>query len=81
MSISPLIIPPHMAEAQPVIDCPHNAAHNATAYAQAFVDSLSDAQRKQFKKMLENGVEVGRSIAETYGVPLKQFIMEVKSII
>lgn len=79
MSISRLIIPPHTAEHQPVINYSKN--NNINIYAQTFINSLTIAQRKQFKKMIENGIEVGRSVAETYGVPLKQFIEEVRSII
>ena len=47
-------------------------------YATSFLDGMSEGQRLRFKKMLENGIESGMSVARNYGVDYKDFIKEVK---
>ena len=50
-------------------------------HAQTFIDSLSAEQRRRFKKMIEAGVNVGESIAKTYGLDSKEFIKALKQVI
>lgn len=52
---------------------------SVTEYAIAFLDGLSDTQRNRFKKMLENNIECGMSVAESYGIKYEDFIKEVKN--
>ena len=47
-------------------------------YVSSFLDGMSEGQRLRFKKMLENGIESGMSVARNYGVDYKDFIKEVK---
>lgn len=55
--------------------------NRAAKCARLFVDGMGDNQRDRFKRMMQSGVEVGRSIAQTYEVPLDEFIDEVRKII
>ena len=47
-------------------------------YARAFINGMGETQRNRFKKMLENGINCGMSIADNYGVDYDDFIIEVK---
>lgn len=49
--------------------------------ARFFVNSMGEAQRDRFKAMLQTGAQCGESIARSYGVPLDDFITEVRKII
>jgi len=49
--------------------------------AKLFVSGMGDAQRERFKIMLQNGIQCGESIAKSYGVPLEDFITEIKKLI
>lgn len=50
-------------------------------YAIAFLKGMSETQRKRFKKMLENNIECGMSVAKSYGIDYPSFIKEVKTIL
>lgn len=50
-------------------------------YAISFLEGMSETQRNRFKKMLENNIECGMSVAKTYGIDYKSFITEVKKIL
>lgn len=47
-------------------------------YASSFIFGMSESQRNRFKKMLENNINCGMSIADNYGVNYDSFILEVK---
>lgn len=47
-------------------------------YAYAFITGMDKVQCMRFKKMLENGIECGKSVSESYGVDYDDFIKEVK---
>jgi hypothetical protein len=47
-------------------------------YANAFIQGMGETQKNRFKKMLENNIECGMSVAENYGIDYKEFIEEVK---
>jgi len=47
-------------------------------YANSFINGMSETQRNRFKQMLENGIECGMSVAESYGIDYVKFISEVK---
>lgn len=49
--------------------------------ARLFVNGMGGAQRDRFKTMLQHGAECGDSVARAYGVPLEEFVAEVKKII
>jgi len=49
--------------------------------ARLFVNGMGDAQRERFKLMLQSGVQCGESVARSYGVPLGDFMAEVRKII
>lgn len=53
--------------------------YTISEYATAFIDGLSDRQKARFKKMLENNIECGMSVAENYGIDYNEFITEVKN--
>ena len=50
-------------------------------YALAFIDGMSENHKNRFKKMLENNIECGMSVAENYGIDYDKFIKEVKKIL
>ena len=50
-------------------------------YAITFVYGMGKTQRERFKKMLEQGIECGISVADSYGVNYQDFITEVKKIL
>lgn len=47
-------------------------------YASSFITGMGDTQRMRFKKMLENGINCGMSVADSYGINYNEFISEVK---
>lgn len=79
--ISNLIQPPNAKATAEKSSTVQNAATTAQNCAGLFVNSMGEAQRTRFKKMLESGVPCGQSVAQSYGVPLNEFISEVKKII
>lgn len=52
-----------------------------TDYAISFLNGLSDTQKNRFKKMLENNIQCGMSVAETYEIDYDDFINEVKKLL
>lgn len=50
-------------------------------YAVSFLNGLSDTQKTRFKKMLENNIQCGMSVAENYGIDYEEFITEVKQLL
>ena len=50
-------------------------------YAITFIYGMGKTQRERFKKMLEQGLTCGESIAYNYGIEYKPFISEVKRIL
>jgi len=78
--ISNLIQPPKPKNAAMTQDASTTSA-TAQIAARFFVGSMGEAQRERFRMMLLSGVECGQSIAQSYGVPLKDFIAEVQKII
>jgi len=80
--ISNLIQPPKPKSSDAAqADLAPTTSTTAQTAARFFVGSMGEAQRKRFKTMLQSGVECGQSIAQSYGVPLKEFIAEVQKII
>ena len=57
---------------------PIKANYTIQDYARAFIDGMGETQRNRFRKMLENGIKCGMSVADNYGVDYEQFIQEVK---
>lgn len=51
---------------------------NVKEYAESFLKGMGEIQRMRFKRMLENGINCGMSVAEGYGVDYNTFIREVK---
>ena len=47
-------------------------------YANAFIKGMGETQRNRFRKMLENGIKCGMSVADSYGIDYEDFIKEVK---
>ena len=47
-------------------------------YARAFINGLGETQKVRFRKMLENGIKCGMSVANNYGIDYDEFIAEVK---
>jgi hypothetical protein len=52
--------------------------YSITEYAKSFINGMGETQRNRFKKMLENGIQCGMSVAESYGIDYEEFIDEVK---
>lgn len=78
--ISNLIQPPKSKNAIISQNAPTTAT-TAQNCARLFVNNMGEAQRERFGAMLQSGAECGQSIAQSYGVPLKEFISEVQKII
>lgn len=47
-------------------------------YAKSFINGMGETQKSRFKKMLENGINCGMSVANSYGIDYDKFIEEVK---
>lgn len=56
-----------------------NGAYTIAEYATVFLDGLDKNQKSRFKKMLQNGIKSGMSVADGYGINYDEFINEVKS--
>ena len=69
-------------EVQPIvkeISIPiNNGIYTVTDYARAFIDGMGETQKARFKKMLQNGIKCGQSVADNYGIDYEEFIEEVK---
>lgn len=53
-------------------------AYSIEDYATAFIKGMGETQRIRFKKMLENEIRCGMSVADNYGIDYDKFIVEVK---
>ena len=56
----------------------NNGNYSIKDYATAFINGMGEVQRNRFKKMLENGIQCGLSVAYNYGIEYEPFIEEVK---
>ena len=56
----------------------YNAQFTINDYAKSFISGMEKNQLNRFKKMLENNITSGMSVAENYGINYKDFIKEVK---
>ncbi len=56
----------------------NNTNYTVEEYAKAFINGMEETQRNRFKKMLENGIKCGMSVADNYGINYDEFIEEVK---
>ena len=56
----------------------NNGKYSIKDYATAFINGMGEVQRNRFKKMLENGIQCGLSVAYNYGIEYEPFIEEVK---
>lgn len=56
-----------------------NGKYTISQYATIFLNGLGETQKERFKKMLQNGIKSGMSVADSYGIDYEQFIKEVKS--
>ena len=62
-----------------VIEIPaKNGKYTIEQYAKSFIDGMGETQKERFKKMLENDIKCGMSVAENYGINYDEFITEVK---
>lgn len=50
-------------------------------YALSFILGMGVSQRNRFKKMLEQGIKCGESVAINYGVDYDDLMKEVKRIL
>ena len=55
-----------------------NTNYTIEDYAKSFINGMGETQKSRFKKMLENGINCGMSVANSYGVDYDKFIEEVK---
>lgn len=60
---------------------PTNGKFTIEDYAIAFVYGMGKKQRERFKRMLQNNIKCGESVADSYGVDYEQLIAEVKRIL
>lgn len=56
-----------------------NGAYTIAEYATVFLEGLDKNQKDRFKKMLQNGIKSGMSIADSYGISYDDFIQEIKN--
>lgn len=56
-----------------------NGAYTIPEYVTVFLEGLDKNQKDRFKKMLQNGIKSGMSVADSYGINYDEFINEVKS--
>ena len=56
----------------------NNGIYTTEDYVRAFISGMGETQKLRFKKMLENGIECGLSVADNYGIDYEDFIKEVK---
>ena len=55
-----------------------NGIFTMEQYAKAFINGMGETQKERFKKMLENDIKCGMSVADNYGIDYDEFITEVK---
>lgn len=55
-----------------------NGKYTIEQYAKSFIDGMGETQKERFKKMLENDIKCGMSVADNYGIDYDEFITEVK---
>lgn len=58
-----------------------NGKYSIQDYAIAFIYGMGNSQRERFKKMLQNGIKCGESVALNYGVDYNDLMNEVKRIL
>ena len=73
MDISPITL-----KEKPIQEFKNDGTYTIEDYAKAFINGMGETQKERFKKMLENGIKCGLSIADNYGVDYNTFIKEVK---
>ena len=56
----------------------NNYNYSIQDYVTAFINGMGETQRIRFKRMLENGIKCGVSVADNYGIDYDKFIEEVK---
>lgn len=56
----------------------NNTNYTIEEYANAFINGMGETQKERFKKMLQNDIKCGMSVAENYGINYDDFINEVK---
>ena len=71
-------IPPINKEAVVINQPITNSNFTIKDYATAFLEGMGETQKARFKKMLENDIKCGLSVAENYGIDYDDFILEVK---
>ena len=59
----------------------NNGKFSVEDYAITFVYGMGKTQRERFKKMLENNIKCGESVANNYRVDYDSLIKEVKRIL
>lgn len=59
----------------------HNGTFSIEDYAITFVYGMGKNQRDRFKKMLDQGIRCGESVAVSYGVDYDDLMKEVKRIL
>lgn len=50
-------------------------------HARDFVNSLNPEQRRRFRKMMEQGINVGESLAKTYDLDPTEFMQALKQVL
>ena len=55
-----------------------NGNYTVEEYASAFINGMGETQKQRFKKMLENGIQCGLSVAQNYGIDYDDFITDEK---
>lgn len=59
----------------------NNGNYSIEDYAITFVYGMGKSQRDRFKKMLEQNIKCGESVAYNYGVDYDKLMQEVKRIL
>lgn len=73
MKVSPI-----STKENPTVESVNRGVYTIEDYARAFINGMGETQKSRFKKMLENGIKCGLSVADNYGVDYDEFIAEVK---
>lgn len=79
--ISNLIQPPNINKEVVSANSSQTTSTSVQNCARLLVNGMGEAQRGRFRTMLQHGVECGRCYAQSYGVPLNEFMEEVQKII
>lgn len=75
MEISPITVKSNNS----IIEKPtNNGKFTIEQYANAFIKGMGETQKERFKKMLENNIKCGLSVAQNYNIDYDKFIIEVK---